>query len=390
MISYLRLHSITGPLTLVLIIIMLIGCQTTRLSDRYQALSGSFGGEGRLAQKVRVGLLLPLSGDHANLGTAMKNAAELSLFETSNGLLELLIFDTNGTADGAIKTFQKAYAQGIQFIIGPLLAHSARAIAPQARAHNVNIITFSTDLSLRGQGTYVFGFNTAEQIRRMVNYAKDRGLRNIAAILPKSAYGQVVEKELQELSAHGIIQLQKTVFYNPDAVEFTDVAQKLKGVVIDGLVIPEGGGRLKIILSSLLYQELPLKDFKLLGSGQWDTPDIVQNHQTHGQWFVAPPIEKRKIFEKRYNQYYGHPPYRLTTLAYDAVALVATLVQTNQPHPFNFERLTQSRGFVGVDGLFRLCAGGDTQRSLAVYEVTPGGPKVLSLAPTQFKKFTRK
>ena len=43
-----------------------------------------------------------------------------------------------------------------------------------------------------------------------------------------------------------------------------------------------------------------------------------------------------------------------STLAYDAVALVAALVKTQGPQRFSEQVLTKSSGFSGIDGAFPL------------------------------------
>jgi hypothetical protein len=42
-------------------------------------------------------------------------------------------------------------------------------------------------------------------------------------------------------------------------------------------------------------------------------------------------------------------------------------------------------GFAGVNGIFRFNADGTSERGLAVLEMTPGGPIVVSPAPTTFQ-----
>jgi len=54
---------------------------------------------------------------------------------------------------------------------------------------------------------------------------------------------------------------------------------------------------------------------------------------------------------------------------------------------FSQSKLTDPNGFNGlVDGTFRLTPNGKVQRSLAVYEVTPSGPRVVSPAPRAFSQ----
>jgi len=57
---------------------------------------------------VKVAILLPLSGQHASLGQAMLNAAQIALFDVAYGGFELLPQDTKGTPEGARYAAQQA------------------------------------------------------------------------------------------------------------------------------------------------------------------------------------------------------------------------------------------------------------------------------------------
>ena len=76
----------------------------------------------------------------------------------------------------------------------------------------------------------------------------------------------------------------------------------------------------------------------------------------------------------RYRTRYGQEPARTASLAYDAVALVAALVKTQGAQRFSEEVLTNSSGFTGIDGLFRLRPDGTNQRGLAVMGVAGRRP----------------
>ena len=56
----------------------------------------------------------------------------------------------------------------------------------------------------------------------------------------------------------------------------------------------------------------------------------------------------------------------------DATALAAVLARKT-PRDFSATALTNTAGFAGVDGLFRLLADGTAERGYAIDEVVPGG-----------------
>lgn len=105
-----------------------------------------------------------------------------------------------------------------------------------------------------------------------------------------------------------------------------------------------------------------------------------------GAWFAAPPPDVRARFVERFEELFGRSPDRLSTLAYDGVALAAVLARGVGPEgsPYTRERLENPDGFAGVDGIFRLTPTGAVERGLAVLEVRRDAAREIDPAPTNF------
>src|SRR5204862_227715 len=72
--------------------------------------------------KIRVALMLPLSGRSAPIGQAMQQAAELSLFDTGAKELALASYDSGDSPDQAAQAYRKARTEGVALVLGPLSA----------------------------------------------------------------------------------------------------------------------------------------------------------------------------------------------------------------------------------------------------------------------------
>jgi hypothetical protein len=66
--------------------------------------------------------------------------------------------------------------------------------------------------------------------------------------------------------------------------------------------------------------------------------------------------------------------------------LAAVLGRAAAGPDFSAATLTQTNGYAGVDGIFRLTADGGIQRGLAVLEVRRDGPVVIDPAPKTFEE----
>ncbi len=336
------------------------------------------------AKAVKVALLLPLTGQHASLGRAMKEAAEQSLFENADESLELTIKDTAGTAEGAKAALKSLERDSVKAILGPVFAYEVRAIAGDVRTKRLPVFSFSSDRSVAGDGIFSLGFSPSEQARRIALFAKSKGLERLVAIIPKTAYGKLISGEVRRLFNQGQIQLVGLIEYTGNGENIGPDLEMLKTVPFDALLLPVTGSELTHLRENLTYYDFQIGSARLLGTGLWDNPDSYRDSFLQGAWFAASDPQERIDFERDHKKLYSGSTERISTLAYDAVSLAASLIREDKQSPFKRASIVHERGFSGIDGVFRLKTDGTTERGLAVLEITPEGPKVVGPAPDHF------
>ncbi|GAB6052475.1 penicillin-binding protein activator [Magnetospira thiophila] len=374
---------------------------------------------------ARVAVLLPLSGRHARLGKSLRNAAQLALFEFAGQSFELMFMDTGGTTEGAREAALTAISDGAALILGPLLSESTKAAGAVARQANVPLVSFSSDAGAASPGAYVLGFRPETEVRRVISYAVNAGLRRFAVLAPHNNYGDRVVAEFRSVVADLGGTVSRVARYGTDSATYNDVIRDLadfdyrhqallaqKAMLekrsdevskmtlsrlenlqtigdpdFDALLVADGGRRLQEVAALLPYYDVDPKVVKMLGTGQWDVPGIGVEPALVGGWFAASDPALRQGLMTRYQETFGEEPPRLITLAYDATALAAVLVRGAQDGPdYSAPTLTQSTGFLGTDGVFRLKPNGLGERGLAILEVHERTNVILDPAPQSFEE----
>jgi len=338
--------------------------------------------------QVHVALILPFSAS-GNAGLAagsMKNAAEMAIAEFNTPNIQLLVKDDAGTVSGAQQAAQQAVDQGAEIILGPLFAQSVGAVAQVARSRNVPVIAFSTDANVAAHGVYLLSFLPESDVDRIIDYASSQGRHSFAALIPDSAYGNVVEAQFkQAVGRKGgrIVALER---YPADPGQMQEQIKRVAEAArqADTVFIPDSGEAVPGIVQALVANGVSSKKVQLIGTGLWDDPRISAEPELQGAWYAAPDSAGYRNFAARYKTRYGQDPLRTATLAYDAVSLVAALVKTQGQQHFAEEVLTGASGFSGVDGIFRFRSDGTNQRGLAVWRVATDGSRICSPAPHAF------
>jgi len=382
--------------------------------------------------RLRIAILVPLSGRNAGLGRDMLDAAQMALFDAGTRDMALMPRDTRGTPDGAQAAARAAVDDGAELIIGPLLSPSVAAAAPTARSRGVPLVAFTNDRAVAGNGVWPMGFVPQEQVRRVVAFARAQGVAEFAALAPTSPYGDAMVAALQEATVLSGAQLTRVAFYPPGDTEATtevvkaladydnrrtalmDQRELLEGrddqvsqralkrlerrdtlgeVTFQAVLLPTAGDELMQLAPLLPYYDIDPARVRFLGTWQWDVTGIGTEPALMGAWFAAPPRETRIDFEARFKALYGRLPNRLATLAYDAMALAAVIArqtdgETRRPRTtYDAATLTQPSGFLGVDGIFRLLPSGEVQRGLAILEIERDGFRTVDPAPKTFEAF---
>jgi len=380
-----------------------------------------------LDSRIRVGLLLPLSGPQARLGQAMLNAAQMALFDVGGDGFALVVGDTRSTSDGAIAATRQVLAKGAKLILGPLFATSVEAMAASARAANVNVVAYSNDRSVAGDGVYVVGLGPRPQMDRMIGYAVSQSLTRLAIFAPDTPYGAAVVESARDAAARTGAVLTRVVLYKSDAPDLTpevrlladydarhqallaqrqilaargDEAATLALKRLDGLetlgppdfhavILPDSATRVQSIAPLLAYYDVDPAEIRFLGTALWDDSELGAEPSLQNAWFTAPTPALWITFRERYQKTFGEAPPRLATLAYDTTALAAVMArraqEKGQEPDFSQAALTQASGFSGIDGVFRFLPTGEVERTMAILEVRRNGFKVIDEAPRSFQ-----
>jgi branched-chain amino acid transport system substrate-binding protein len=338
---------------------------------------------------VKVALLVPLSGKHAQLGQAMLNAAQMALFDVGYTNFELMPRDTKGTPEGAGAAAYDAAQNGAQLILGPIFAEEVRAAKPAARSANLNMITFSTSWDLADEHTFVMGFLPFDQVERIAHYAAAQNMKRIGLISASNEYGRTVVPAYQTIAARAGIQTTQAITIQESANAMASVQQFARGAAnMDAIFMPLGGTNASSVAAMLLQSGVD-PQVKRLGTGLFDDPVLARKPEMAGALFAAPSPQARSNFESRFQQTYGSTPPRIATLSYDATALAATLAQrgyqANNAPAFDRASITNPNGFAGLDGIFRFRQNGLAERGLAVLQFQNGQIAVVDPAPGSFQ-----
>ena len=340
---------------------------------------------------VPVALLIPSSAKAAApVAASLENAARLAVADLKNVKIDLRVYDTVGNAEIAARQAQKAVEEGAKVIVGPLYGEAANAVGLAVADKNVNVLSFSNNSAIAGGNVFVLGKTFDNTAKRIVNFAASQGKMRAMIVHPNNVEGSFGRLALERAAMDTPLEIVATQSFEfsqdgvVSAVPLIRAAVEIEEVDLIFLTSTTAGA-LGLLVQMLPEAGIEPDMVQFAGLARWDVP--AQNLAlpgVQGGWFALPDYRKAERFSARYKEAYGAQPHQLAGLAYDGVAALGALLAAGESERFNAKALTQSAGFEGVDGIFRLNNDGTNQRGLAVAKVLNKQVVVLDPAPSSF------
>jgi ABC-type branched-subunit amino acid transport system substrate-binding protein len=252
------------------------------------------------------------------------------------------------------------------------------------------VLSFSNNTDIAGGNVFVLGNTFQNTADRLVSYAARRGKGRILIVHEDTPAGDAGRRAIEAAIAGSRATLAGVQSH---AFSQAGVMAAIPGIVgaarsgsADAVFLTsDAAGALPFLAQMLPEQGLTPATIQYMGLTRWDIPPATLSLPgVQGGWFALPDPALSQQFQSRYFAAYGTAPNSIAGLAYDGIAAVGALVRGGRADALTSTSLTQSSGFVGVNGVFRLRPDGTTQRGLAVAEIRNNQVVVIDPAPRSF------
>ncbi len=367
--------------------------------------------EASFPDKIKVGVMLPLSGEHEEIGSLILNAIEMAIFQTQESKLELYIKDTEAKSDRAAKVFSELIDEGVKVVIGPLFSKSLAAIQSKVTRNNINVFALTNNINLRNKGVWIFGVDPQAQTEKVLLHALEKGSKNIAALLPQNAYGLLLFDTITSFTQANLMKTKKIEFYNFSIESQRKTAQKVSEGFeeyklyldkikeqenkeeesneilfmekpFDSVFIAAAGQNLTVLSSQLQYNNVDPKIVQYLGISSWEDSSILSEPALEGGVFVTTSEMYQKKIKLIYKNSFNKEIPKIAMIAYDIVALLGSL--NNSGGNFDIYDLVNDEGYIGLRGLFRLKKNGVVERAFQLKKIKNKKFTILKKANSQF------
>ncbi|MGH8653105.1 MAG: ABC transporter substrate-binding protein [Gammaproteobacteria bacterium] len=341
------------------------------------------------SRPVRIGALLPLTGDAKIYGEEMQKGVELALTLYSNARskpkIELATEDDAGQARTAVSGFIKLVEVNKAIaVIGGAMSSTAMPIAPIASSKKVVVISPAASApALTKAGGYAFRVwpsDTYEATMLAELTVSKLKLKTAGIIFVNNDYGkgasEIFSRQFQK--SGGSILLNEG--YQQNSTDFRTILIKARSLKPEAIYIP---GYYKE-LANLIKQatELGIKT-QFLGGVGFQEPSLLKlvGAAAEGTIYTTPYYEPKagdhetKVFVDTYMKTYSQEPGISAAHSYDATRVLLAAISKSDADatgPSVREALLRTRDFPGVAGTITFDDKGDVIKPVAFHIVRKG------------------
>ena len=332
-------------------------------------------------EKIKIGLIVPLSGKYKEIGQSIVNATRLAINKIDNPQIEILPRDTKSNPETTLKVSKDLYNVGVRVIIGPVFNKNLIYLDELKK---IIFLSLTNKVTNNPKNVISAGINAISQINTIIKFQKQYNIERSIFLIPNSDF----KNEIEEAISKTKIKLKDKFIYDTDPTLLTaqiekltrysqrkqnlkDEIEKLKksneinkerkiaelekkdtlgGINFDSVIIADFDESLKSVTTSLLYTDISSKRIHYISLNQWFDNSLLKEKSLQPIYFPSINKENYDKFIKEYYSIYQKYPNQISFLSYDLVGLVYFLIYQNDFKVDNkiFYKKNKFKGKVGI------------------------------------------
>ena len=335
-------------------------------------------------EKIKIGLLIPLTGKNSEIGQSIIKAVRLAINQINDLSIEIIPKDTASSPEITLRSAKELSSLGVKIVIGPVFNKNLIYLDEL----NELIFLSLTNKNNNGSKNIInVGINATSQLNTITKFIELKEIKKTIFLTPDVNY----KNEIEQAISRSKIKIIKNYVYNTEPTKLTKqieiiteykkrkqnledevkrleesdeinkekLIERLKkndtlgDVKFDSVIIADFNESLKGVTTSLLYTDISPKKKYFITLNQWFDESLLNEISSQPLYF--PSINKKNYddFSSEYFEKYNEYPNQLSFLSFDLVGLVYYLILQNNSI-INKKIFTKKTLFKGKVGIFEI------------------------------------
>ncbi len=348
---------------------------------------------------LKIGVLLPLSGQFQNIGESFLKAIQLALYDISDENIKIYPKDSKGNALNAYQAAKEFDEEGVKIVIGPIFYDNLERLG---EINNITFISLTNKTNEIPKNIIAFGINIDSQINVLKKYFNEIEVSKTLLLSPNSEFTE----QSKSIEEKDILKFYRIYSYDTNPKKITaeiekitkyrerkkDLQRRIKileksdlykhkqelkkleqmhtlgKVNFDSVFVIDFGERLKSVLTSFMFSDVSNKKVNFFTINQWFDETFFNENAMQNLHFPSIDFDNLKKFSKKYSNTFNEEPNKISILAYDAVGLIY-YCWVNNNFQFQANQLYNKKGFKGLHGEFFIIKNKSIQK-LKIYKIS--------------------
>ena len=347
---------------------------------------------GKENKDIKIGVILPLTGDLAEPGTKALNGIKLAIGRYNDIKpeipIKLIVEDSKASPTDGVNAINKLInIDNVKIVIGDLTSGVTLAIAPIAEKNHVVVLApGASNPKVRDAGDYIFRNWASDNFdgEVMAKYLiRELHKKKAALIYINNEYGTGLANAFEKTFVENAASVLLKEKYDQGATDFRTILAKMRGVDFDCVYLPGQPRENGLLIRQL--REMGI-DTTITANLSVESPDFYAIAQKGGEGIVfSTPVfdvnanEKSiKTFVEEYEFRFNSKPDAVAGHGYDAANIIVQSINM-AGHDVNKvkDQLYKIENFPGVTGNTTFDDHGDVVKAVMIKKLNHDGSSVI-------------
>ena len=337
------------------------------------------------SEKIKIGLVVPQSGENKELGESILKSVRLAVNDINDDRIQILPKDNKNDPDETLKVSNELYDEGVRIIIGPIFKKNTEKL--NKLSSDLTFISFTNKIHDSKNNVISAGVNSVSQFNAIKKFQESSGIERSYLFSPNLEIMDEIKIGIKKSK----IKLKDQFYYDPDPtlitkqiedatryrirkqnlvdeinrVEKSDDENKKRklaqlekldtigGINFDSVIIADFEEDLKSVATSLIYTDIPPTRVTYIALNQWFDKSLLNEKMIQPIYFPSVNYENYKNYLSKYYDNFQKNSNQIAFLSYDLTGLVYFLLFKNK---FNVDNkiFYEKSSFKGKIGVFEI------------------------------------
>ena len=305
-------------------------------------------------EQLKIGLLVPFTGEYKDLGNSFLYSIQLALEEIGDKNITIIPRDSGTKNPSKLEEATKEIiSEGAKVIIGPISFQETKNVYKFNDTVFISPSNMDTEIK---KNVINIGISLESQLIALKKFLDRQKKYKTVILFPNDKFAGTVEEKIKKIG----IKYHKIFKYNSDPkiltgeIEtLTNYDQRKKNLEIrkkileqredekskkelekleqiytlgkvnfDSIIVIDFGHRLKSVLSSLVFSDVNQNEVLFTTINQWFDKSIFYENSIKEIYYPSVNYKNFSNFRKEYYKSFKMMPSEITILGYDAVGLI--------------------------------------------------------------------